>query len=111
MNLPSAPPKPVPTLTVEELHDKVLAQYDAEVWLQISDWISSGYSVLVYSNHDLGHPDLGHNIFFKCGPGCTAEKIPPFASTLPVDPGNGLMAWRYCLDAAHPAAYDVEDNS
>lgn len=111
MILPSTDPKPVPILTVEELHDLVVPQYGVRTWRRISDWISSGYSVLVYSNHEMGHPELGRNFYLKCGPGCPVEKIPPFASALPVEPGHGMMAWRYCLDAAHPASYDVEDNS
>lgn len=104
---PVPEPKAVPVISYEELEALVLREYEEDVWFMIAEWISAGFSILVYSNHDLGHPRLGHRIYLKCGNGCTLEDIPPFASTVPVEPGQGMMAWRYCLDAVYPEVHDL----
>lgn len=107
---PVPEPKAVPVISYEELRDLVLEFVGEEGLFRIEDFISAGYSILVYSNHDLGHPMLGHRVFLKCGYGCTVEEIPPYASTIPIDPGWSMMAWRYCLDAVYPQYHqDAED--
>ena len=43
-----------------------------------------------YENHDLGHPDLGHLRFLKCGPECTLKE-PPARYPDTAD----FIGWRY----------------
>jgi len=45
-----------------------------------------------YQNHDMGHPELGHLAFMKCGPGCTFEEPPGKHPDTP-----GKIMWRYVL--------------
>ncbi len=46
-----------------------------------------------YQNHDMGHREVGHLQFMKCGEGCTHVEPPPkYCDT----PAHG-MGWRYLL--------------
>ena len=46
-----------------------------------------------YQNVDLGHPELGHLRFLKCGAGCTFKEAP---ERHPDSPEAGIC-WRYLL--------------
>lgn len=46
-----------------------------------------------YQNHDMGHPQLGHLKFLKCGHGCTFATAP----TRMPDTPDGAINWRYIL--------------
>lgn len=45
-----------------------------------------------YQNQDLGHPEVGHLVFLKCGPGCTFETPPERCPDYPEH-----IMWRYVL--------------
>jgi hypothetical protein len=53
---------------------------------------SRGGEWYAYQNHDLGHPQLGHLKFLKCGPDCTCKHPPQYMPDTETE-----INWRYIL--------------
>lgn len=67
-----------------------------EMLERFNSWLERGDYVAIYENHDLGHPMLGHKVFFPVGPSATIKEITDTSKSCPLDLGGvGLMSWRY----------------
>lgn len=68
-----------------------------QIWDSLARYKSKG--LLVFSNHDLCDPDIGHKFAIGHGPHNTIQS-PPADGRSPVGPpGMPHRAWQYYLDA------------
>jgi len=90
-------------LTADQIHRYLTKIEGADDALaRINVWLERGDAVVVYTNNDLGHPELGHPKFLSFGSDEAAfpereHERPP--ANLP-DFG-GQINWRYCLDGMY----------
>lgn len=68
---------------------------DIKSWTLIARWFEAGLQVGAWQNAEIGHPDLGHTIFSKVGPGCTYETADDFPKRMPDGTAGIDIAWRY----------------
>jgi hypothetical protein len=72
--------------------------------LQIQGWLQRGDAVLIYSNHDLGHPEVGHCVYLSYGSDeamVPRSRFPEPPTACPVELPHGMMSWRYQLDGIY----------
>lgn len=78
---------------------------DAMAWLeqtlaQMNRWLDRGDGIAVYTNQDMGHPDLGDKRFVSYGsPDAQLDTDEP-PTTLP-DGLGGTVNWRYGLTGVY----------
>lgn len=83
------------TFTRDEARALVPAQHHA----QVNRWLARGDGIAVYSNHEIGHPDLGHRQFVSFGSAAAQLETSTPPDRLP-DIGTRIN-WRYWLDGVY----------
>jgi hypothetical protein len=75
--------------TVDQLVEEFAA--DPERAARLVEFHAAGKMILVYENHDLGHPEMGHTIAVTW----YEDELPPVDKSCPYELPAGLMHWRY----------------
>lgn len=71
--------------------EDVRSEFEAEQAERVLGLHAQGKLVLVYENHDLGHPECGHIIAITW----YEDELPDISKSCPFELPNGMMAWRY----------------
>ncbi|HXU02717.1 MAG TPA: hypothetical protein VN903_17250 [Polyangia bacterium] len=87
------------TATKSYTRDEVRALVPTQHHATVNRWLARGDGIAIYSNHDLGSRDIGHQQFVSFGSAAAQLETDPPPSRLP-DIGAAIN-WRYYLEGTY----------